>query len=118
MALDRRWFFQVTAERQRIPIDNSASILNTQIVRFCLFNTVVFSCFFLYFGRIPRSFVFVRFVVGLARKMRGTKKVGHENVGSVGQKNDGDAHPEPTDGHLDAGIGIRVPRSSVVSWMA
>ena len=26
MALDRRWFFQVTAELQRLPIDNSASI--------------------------------------------------------------------------------------------
>ena len=26
MALDRRWLFQVTAELQRMPIDNSASI--------------------------------------------------------------------------------------------
>ena len=26
MALDRRWFFQVTAELQKTPIDNSASI--------------------------------------------------------------------------------------------
>ena len=33
----------MAAELQRMPIDNSASILNSQIVRFCFFNTVVCS---------------------------------------------------------------------------
>ena len=42
MGLDRRLFFQVTTDAN----SQFSHHLNTQIVRFCLFNTVVFSCFF------------------------------------------------------------------------
>ena len=69
MAFDRRWFFQVTAELRRMPIDNTGQDLTTQMVRFCLFNTVVFSwLFFLHFGRMLFSFFFffAKFVAGLA----------------------------------------------------
>ena len=41
--------------------------LNTQIVRFCLFNTFVFS-FFVFAGRPNAPLFFVNFVAGLATK--------------------------------------------------
>ena len=66
-ALDRRWFFQVTAELQRMPIDNSASILNTQIVRFLF---IQHCCIFVFFFCISAecSCHFLKFVAGLATK--------------------------------------------------
>ena len=45
---------------------------------FCLFNPVVFSCFLWQDWQ---------------RNAQWKKNVGHEKVGSIGQKNDGDAHP-------------------------
>ena len=42
MALDCRWFFQVTGELQRMPVDSSASI--------------VFSCFFFISAECPSRF--------------------------------------------------------------
>ena len=67
MALDRRWFLRVTAELQRMPIDNLASILLSQKVRFCLLNTVVFSCLFCISAECPSRF-FVKCVSALATK--------------------------------------------------
>ena len=56
MALDRRWFFHVTAELRR----QFSQHLITQIVRFCSFNTVVFSCFFSFRPNVPLVFFFLR----------------------------------------------------------
>ena len=62
MALDRRWFFQVTTELQRMSI---ASIWYADSALFCLDNTVVFSCFFCISADCPSRFL-AKCVAGLA----------------------------------------------------
>ena len=67
MALDRRWFFQVTAELQRMLIDNSASI---RIRRWCVFVYSTLLYFRVLFAFRPSGalFFFEKFVAGLATK--------------------------------------------------
>ena len=76
-----------------MPIDNSASFLNAQIVRSCFFNTVVCSCVFAFRPNAP--LVFCDMCGRIGNEMHRKKKIfGHEKVSSVGQKqNDGDANP-------------------------
>ena len=61
-------------------------------MRFCLFNTVVFS-FFFFFAFRPNAplvfFFFAKFVAGSAPEK---KNVGHENVGSIGRKKKMETH--------------------------
>ena len=55
-----------------------------------LYFRVLFSCR----PNVPLVFFFFRnFVAGLATKCPRRGNFGHEKVGSIGQENDGDAHP-------------------------
>ena len=64
MALDRQWFFQVTLELQGMPIDNSASILSTQLARLFLRHSGIF----VFFAVRTTSPLFLFFFAGLATK--------------------------------------------------
>ena len=59
MALDRRWFFQVTADLNRLQLTNQQAFEHAGSA-FLFFNTVVFRVFFLHFCRMPLSFFFFR----------------------------------------------------------
>ena len=93
--VDGFFFSLVTAELQRMPTDNSASIKNTQTVRFCSFNTVVFS--FLFAFRARASLVFFFFFLRILWQGWQRNAPVKDFLSRKGRfnwtKNDGDAHP-------------------------
>ena len=81
MASDRRWFFQVTAELQRMPIDSSASISMRTECDFVDSTLLPFRFLFCISAECSSFFFFFEIVVGLATNCPVKEKFGHEKVG-------------------------------------
>ena len=75
----------MTAELQRLTIQPAFEYADSAF--FCLFNTVVFLCFVAFRPNVPLVFFFFCEICGrIGNDMHRKRKIGHEKVGSIGQK--------------------------------